>query len=114
MDRRLDMLKLALANLAGSAGEQARYLDGLLGNNASAYGNDELAQELNDAFASHVDMKERGLLGNEQIDAVRRVDQLLGQLSARTDDVFWRREALATDSRWDQVRIAAKAALRAL
>jgi len=114
MDHRLDMLKLALANLAGSADDQARYLDGVLGNSAAAYGNDELAQELNDAFASHLDMKERGLMKDEQIDAVRQVDQLLGQISAGTEDVFWRREALATDPRWDQVRMAARAALRTL
>lgn len=114
MDGRLDMLKLALGNLAGSAEEQAKYLDELLGTNAAAYGNDELAQELNDAFASHLDMKERGLLADEQIAAIHPVDQMLGQLSAQADAAFWRREALETDLRWQQVRDAARAALRTL
>ena len=114
MDQRLDMLKLALRNLAAPADEQVQYLDELLGADAAAHGNDELAQELNDAFASHLDMRERGFLSEEQIVAIRPVDDLLGRLSGDGAPGFWKRDALATDDRWEQVRRAAQAALRKL
>ena len=114
MRLRLVTLKGALTHLAAPAEEQIRYLNDLFGSEAVAYGNDELALELTDAISSHHDLRERGLLSDTQIAAVQAVDQMLVGLSKRGNEGFWKRDALLTDPRWEQVRLAAHAALATL
>ncbi|HEV2082596.1 MAG TPA: hypothetical protein VGR32_09110 [Brevundimonas sp.] len=111
MDHQLDILKRALTNLALPADRQAEYLDALLGPQAVAYGTDELALELDDAFAPHLAMHAQGLMSERQIAAVRIVDEMLADLSGKAHASFWTREALTSDPRWDQVRLVAQAAL---
>jgi len=113
MDQRLETLKATLRTLSAPARAQADYLDGLCGPTAADYGNDELGLELDDAFSSHEEMLKAGLLTDRQATAIRLLNGLLASGSSNAESEFWKREALSTDPRWEQVRSAARAALEA-
>lgn len=119
MPTRYELLREAVGVLAAPAAEQAAHLDRLFsalvnGGSAAAYGNDELACELEDIFIAANDMIEHGELTEREAAAIRPVDTMLGDLSGKHHAAFWERNALADDPRWEQVRVLAAAALKKL
>lgn len=118
MPTRYQQLRQAIGLLAQSADEQHAWLESLLGDltpdaGASAYGSDELALAFGDIFMAAGDMLERGEISRAEIDAARPLDALLDAWSGTENADFWRREALWTDPRWEQVRESARGALSA-
>lgn len=96
MPTRYQELRQAVAILAASAEEQARYLDESFtslteGENAADYGNDELALELSDIFHAANDMIEHGELTEAEKEAIRPLDELLAKWSSQDGAAFWRR-----------------------
>lgn len=118
MPTRYQQLRQAIANLAAPAAEQAAYLDGIFSpltgrGSAAAYGNDELALEFEDIHCAVGHMLEHGEIRQAEIDAARPLDELLLRWSGRNNADFWAREALFTDSRWEEVRDCARRVLAA-
>ncbi len=116
MASRYQQLRRAVANLAAPAQDQIRHLDeGFAsltgGGSAAAYGNDELALELDDIFHAAGDMIAHGELSEAEKEAIRPVDELLRKWSGQENSDFWRREALFNDPRWAEVRACAARAL---
>lgn len=119
MPTRYQQLRQAIFYLAASAEGQSAHLDRILapvtrGGSSAAYGNDELALELDDVFHAANDMIEHKELSEVECAAIRPLYDLLTRLSGQHNADFWRREALASDPRWDEVRKYAEAALRLL
>ena len=118
MQSRFEQLRGAIANLAASADEQAAHLDRVHipltgGGSAANYSNDELALEFDDVFHAAGHMIDAGELTTWQRDAALPLDQTLKQWSGQVHADFWKREALWSDPRWDEVRSIAKKALAA-
>ena len=116
---RYQMLREAVANLAAPAEEQVAYLDRIFvpltgGGSAAGYGNDELALELEDIAPATADMMDFGEITAEEVEAVKAIDLLIAQYQQEHDPVFWRREALFDDPRWQNVREVAAQALAQL
>jgi hypothetical protein len=119
MTTRYRRLRQTVANLAAPAEEQVRHLDQIFvpitgGGTAEAHGNDELALEFDDQFGCADHMIEQGELSEDQKQALRPLDALLGRWSGRHNADFWRREALFDDPRWAEVRACADRALGSL
>lgn len=118
MPTRYQMLRQAIANLAAPAEEQAAYLDRLHGpltggGSAAGYGNDELALEFDDIHCAVGHMLEYGEIRRSEIDAATPLDEMLRRWSGRRNSDFWTRDALFTDSRWEEVRMCARQILAA-
>ena len=116
MPTRYQQLRQAIARLASTADEQHAYLESILSHlapngDASGYGNDELALEFGDIYMAAGDMRDWGEITQEEIDAAKPLDDLLAKWSGGQDGEFWRREALWSDPRWDQVRQCARQVL---
>ncbi|NIJ65082.1 hypothetical protein FHR20_002044 [Sphingomonas leidyi] len=112
-------LRQAVAHLAAGADTQHAHLESILGHltpdgDASGYGNDELALELDDFYHAANHMHEWGEISREEIEAIRPLDAMLRTLSGKAHADFWRREALWSDPRWEQVRALARRALAQL
>jgi hypothetical protein len=119
MPTRYQQLRMKVARLSMSADEQHAYLESILApmsgkGTGVGYGNDELALELNDIFVATGHMREWGEISDAEIAAVKPLDDLLVKWSGGASPDFWRREALWTDPRWDEVRTCAKLALSVL
>ncbi|RYD66947.1 MAG: hypothetical protein EOP58_04310 [Sphingomonadales bacterium] len=119
MPTRYEQLRKAVSVLAAPAAEQAAHLDHLFsalvnGGSAAAYGNDELALELDDIFVAANDMIECGELTEHEAALIRPLNTMLGDLSGKQHADFWLRNALADDPRWVEVRALAAAALKKL
>lgn len=119
MPRRYQMLRQTVARLTEGADAQHAYLESILGHltpdgDASRYGNDELALELDDIYRAAGHMHEWGEISPEEIEAVRPLDAMLLALSGETHADFWRREALWSDPRWAEIRVLAQRALAQL
>jgi hypothetical protein len=118
MPARFEQLREAIANLAASADVQAAYLDRVHspltgGGSAAGYGNDELALEFDDIFHAAGHMVDAGELTPWQRDAAVPLDAILNRWSGQSHAAFWKREALWSDPRWEEVRSVAKEALTA-
>ncbi|WP_137864179.1 MULTISPECIES: hypothetical protein [unclassified Sphingomonas] len=108
-----------MARLAEGAEVQHAYLESILGHltsdgDASHYGNDELALELDDIYRAANHMHEWGEISREEIEAIRPLDAMLLTLSGEGHSDFWRREALWSDPRWEEARTLARRALAQL
>lgn len=119
MPTRYQQLRGAVVRLSLGADEQHAYLESILapisGNGSGiGYGNDELALELDDFFLAAGHMRNWGEISDAEIAAVKPLDDLLAKWSGKADPDFWRREALWTDPRWEEVRTCAATALSAL
>jgi hypothetical protein len=118
MAGRYERLRQAIATLAASADAQAAYLDRLHapltgGGSAAEYSNDELALEFDDVFHAAGHMIDAGELTPWQRDAALPLDHILKGLSGQMHADFWKRDALWSDARWEEVRTVAKQALAA-
>lgn len=119
MATRYQQLRQAVANLAAPADEQVRFLDeGFTsltgGGSAAAYGNDELALELDDMFHAADDMIQQGELSEAEKEAIHPLDALLAEWSGQENADFWRGEALFHDARWAEIRACAARTLARL
>ena len=118
MPTRYQQLRQAITNLAAPAEAQAAYLDRLFsgatgGASAADYGNDELALEFGDIYCAVGHMREYGEITQQEIDAAKPLNALLQKWSGEANTVFWTREALFTDPRWEAVRQRAQQVLEA-
>jgi hypothetical protein len=106
-----EQLKAVTANLAASAEQQDRHLSeqGF----DQSHGNDELALEFDDAYRLFDAMLSDGELTRSQREALRPLDALLSLRSQDSDAGFWKRDALWTNARWEEVRRVAADAFRA-
>ena len=111
MPSRFERLRDAIANLAAPADQQDQHLTNQ--GFTADYGNDELAHEFDDIFSAAGHMEEEGELTPRQREAASPLDGLLKQWSGSLHADFWRREALWSDARWDEVRRVAREALTA-
>jgi hypothetical protein len=119
MGTRYTLLREAVANLAASADAQVSYLEssfvGLTaGKSAEAYGNDELAMEFDDSFIVVGHMLECGEIKEDEIDALRSLNEMLSRWSGPIHKDFWARTALFEDSRWQAIRLRASEVLALL
>jgi hypothetical protein len=118
MPTRYQQLREAIANLAATADAQAAYLDRLFsratgGASAADYGDDELALDFGDIYCAVGHMRECGEITQEEIDAAKPLHALLEKWSGEANADFWKREALFTDPRWEEVRLCAQKVLEA-
>ena len=118
MTGRYEQLRQAIAVLAAAADAQAAHLDRLHapltgGGSAADYSNDELALEFDDVFHAAEHMIDAGELTPWQRDAALPLDHILKTLSSQVHADLWKRDALWTDVRWEEVRAIAKQALAA-
>lgn len=109
----------AVQRLAATADEQNAYLESILGQFSSdskgwGYGNIELALELEDMFRAVPDMLSEGEITQEEIAAIQPVASLLELWGGEGNADFWKREALWSDPRWDEVRAHARKTLEVL
>jgi hypothetical protein len=116
---RYQQLRAVTARLAAPAAEQQAYLEQLflplaVDGDSSAYGCDELALEFEDYFISAEHMLRDGKLSIRQLELLRALDAILGKWSGEHHSDFWRRDALRTDPRWEDVRKHAQSALAML
>lgn len=119
MPSRYQDLRQVVARLAEDADVQHAYLESILGHltpdgDASGYGNAELALELEDIYLAANHMHEWGEISREEIEAIRPLDTMLSALGGPDHADFWRREALWSDPRWEEIRVTAHRALAAL
>jgi hypothetical protein len=119
MGTRYTLLREAVANLAAPAEAQVSYLDssfsGLTGGkSAEAYGNDELAMEFDDSFIAVNHMLEFGEISQDEIGALRTLNEMLNRWSGSAHREFWAREALFKDPRWQAIRSRASEVLALL
>jgi hypothetical protein len=115
MPTRYQQLREAVIRLSWSADEQHAYLESILAPlSGVGYGNDELALELEDIFCAAGDMLELGEISDAEVAALKPLDSLLENWSGSANRDFWRREALWTDRRWEEIRACAKQALGSL
>ena len=115
---RFEQLRQAIATLAAPADAQAAYLDLVHapltgGGSAEDYSNDELALEFDDVFQAADHMIDAGELTPWQRDAAIPLDHILKSLSGQMHADFWKREALWSDARWEEVRTIARQTLAA-
>lgn len=118
MPTRYQQLRQAIARLGSTANEQHAYLESILGHltpdgDARAYGNDELALEFEDIYVAAGHMRYWGEITQDEIDAAKPLEELLLKWSGRHNADFWRRDALWTDPRWEEVRERARKVLSA-
>ena len=116
MPTRYQQLRQAIANLAAPAERQVAHLDSIFvslpeGSSAADYGNDELALEFDGIYCAAGHMRDYGEITQAEIDAAKPLNELLLRWSGQHNADFWKREALFTDPRWDQVRECASQAL---
>ena len=116
MAARYKQLRDAIENLSKSADEQHALLEQMLGHltsedDATDYGNDELALALDDSFCAHKTMLECGEISREEYAATAKLDALLALYSGAENGGFWERTALWSDPRWAEVRECANQAL---
>ena len=109
MPSRYDQLRQAIADLAAPAALQDERLCGC-GFDAQ-YGNDELALVFEGIYLAANDMRACGELSDDQVSAPQPLNTLLLKWSGQEHEDFWRREALWTDSRWEEVRACAQTVL---
>lgn len=83
------------------------------GGSAAGYGNDELALEFEDIYGAAGHMLQYGEITEAEIAAAKPLDELLLRWSGQRNFDFWRREALFTDPRWEEVRDCASRCLAA-
>ncbi|MBX7526481.1 hypothetical protein [Qipengyuania vesicularis] len=112
-------LRDSILILASPAQAQVEYLDYTFrnltnGKSAACYGNDELLLEFDDYYVACEYKHELGEITQAEIDAARSVAAIFGDLRTGGDKAFWRREALFSDPRWEQIRECAAAALEAM
>ena len=116
MPTRYQQLRQAILRLGLNPDEQHTYLESILGHltsdgDATGYGNDELALEFGDIYVAVGHMRDRGEINQDEIDAAKPLDELLDKWSDQQNADFWRREALWSDQRWEQVRQCARQVL---
>jgi len=112
MGTRYTMLREAVANLAAPAHAQISYLDRIFagltgGESAELYGNNELVLEFEDSFVAVGHMLEYGEVRQDEIDALRSLDEMLSGWSGPAHKDFWARAALFDDPRWQSIRVRA-------
>ncbi|MEM6858029.1 MAG: hypothetical protein AAF559_09165 [Pseudomonadota bacterium] len=107
-------LRAAIERLASSAEQQTLYLDTIFsemdGDKARLRPSDEHALELDDLFLEGKGPAS-GLLSDEQTELIEELDNYLQTCSGQQNAIFWEREALYIDLRWERVRVLAKRAL---
>lgn len=103
----IDRLLITLRALAASPDEQLERFPDLVAKP------DELALDFDDAYRL-LQQCQQLELSAAQRDAVAAVDRLLGQLSGPEHGMLWTEAALRRAPEWEQVRGAARAALRVL
>jgi hypothetical protein len=118
MASRYQQLRQSIVRLSQSADEQHDYLESAHGRpgeggDASGYGNDELALEFSDIYVAAAHMRDGDEISQEEIDAAKPLDTMLAVWSGAQNADFWRREALWSDPRWEQVRQCARRVLDA-
>ena len=118
MPTRYQQLRQAIARLGSTADEQHAYLESILGHltpdgDATGYGNDELALQFDDICMAVGHMQDWGEINQDEIDAAKPLVELLDKWSGEQNADFWRRDALWSDQRWDQVRLCARQVLLA-
>lgn len=106
---RYQMLRDAVANLAAPPDRQVEYLDRIFvqctgGGSAVAYGNDELALELADGFVATGHVLEFGEITRDEVAAVKPLNDIFDAYWKPENPIFWAREALFNDPRWQEVR----------
>ncbi len=111
-------LKGSIERLTWTAEQQVAYLDSILGHmtaaeDASGYGNDELALELEDNLFILPNLLDAGLVKMETVDLIKPLDIFLEENSGQENADFWARDALYHDERWNEVRRLARTALAA-
>ena len=111
-------LKGSIERLTWTAEQQVAYLDSILGHmteaeDASGYGNDELALELEDNLSILPNLLNAGLIQMETVDSIKPLDIFLEENSGQENADFWARDALHHDERWNEVRRLARTALAA-
>ena len=112
-------LREAVQLLASPAKKQVQWLDDIFcqltdGESAEAYGNDELVMEFDDIAVASGHMVECQELRENEAETVAELERIIGSICVPCDAVFWDREALHDDPRWEQIRTAAKLALAQL
>ena len=110
--------KGSIERLTWTAEQQVAYLDSILGHmteaeDASGYGNDELALELEDNLFILPNLLNAGLIQMETVDSIKPLDIFLDENSGQENADFWARDALHHDERWNEVRRLARTALAA-
>lgn len=111
-------LKDSIERLTWTPEQQVAYLDSILGHmteaeDASGYGNDELALELEDNLFVLPKLLDAGLIKLETVDLIKPLDIFLEENSGQENADFWERDALYHDERWNKVRRLARTALAA-
>ncbi|MEH6714268.1 hypothetical protein [Parasphingorhabdus flavimaris] len=111
-------LKDSIERLTWTPEQQVAYLDSILGHmteaeDASGYGNVELALELEDNLVTIPNILDAGFLEIEAVDSIKPLDTFLGKYGGQENADFWARDALYHDERWNEVRKLARTALTA-
>ncbi len=114
MDYFYQNLRDSVSNLAASAKTQSDYLTKIFtemdGDAARFRPCNELAHELDDYFAGGVGAG-ASELSQQQILAIRQLDDYLRSMSGQQHVDFWERSALFSDPHWEEVRRLAQYAL---
>lgn len=116
MPTRYQQLRQAIARLGWNADEQHAYLERILDfprpvGTPTGYGNDELLEEFDGIYMAVGDMRDWGEITQDEIDAAKPLDDLFKRWIGPQNADFWRREALWSDARWEQVRQCARKVL---
>jgi hypothetical protein len=98
--------------LAAPPDEQAEYLDRIFirctgGGSAAAYGNEELALQLDDSLSPTAHMIEFGEITANEAAAIKLLNDHFLAYWQPDDPIFWGRDALFHDPRWQEVRAMA-------
>jgi len=75
---------------------------------------DELALNFDDAFRLIHQLEASGHLRRQQVEALERVDKLLGEMTNRHESSLWTLEALRVSPDWQALRAEARSALGSL
>lgn len=99
---RYQQLRQAISQLASGADEQHAYLESILGHltpdgDARGYGNSELAEEFDDIYRAAGHMRNWGEISQDEIDAVRPLNDIFDRWRGEQKPDFWQREALWSD-----------------
>ena len=108
-------LREGVGLLASPAPTQVEWLDWLFGTmtgggSAEGFGNYELIANFSEDVIALDYLVNIGQVTSTEAAAMRKLDDFIGS-QAPYDDGFWLRRALASDERWEQIRIRAKATL---
>lgn len=107
MSERTKTLLKTVALLASDASVQLEYLKKL----GIPEGIDELALEYDAIAGAAEDMLRLRELDKRQYDAIKKLDDLLSQMSGKTNSKLWTIDALSSAPEWEKVRYLAKQCL---